>query len=53
MGEGHNFLVKLFLSLVALTPVNNDRSLKHTHLEIVSSESVPEKIVFSFCRVNE
>ena len=32
MGEGHNFLAKVFLSLVALPPppppVNNDRSLK-------------------------
>ena len=28
MGVGHNFLAKLFLSLVALPPVNNDRSFK-------------------------
>ena len=31
MGEGHNFLAKLFLSLVALPPVNNDRSLIYSH----------------------
>ena len=35
MGEGHNFLAELFLSLVALPLLNNDQSLSYNNEESV------------------